>query len=155
MGIITSDKAGIYSADSYMRSLVDWCIETEHYTITRAELPDDLKCKWYRRSIAYGYLKRVNDTKSSSGDTWKPSGIYLKLLNDGMGKKRPLGYSAPLSIDITNIAISEGHVTCRQISDYLGFRFTTTFQALKKYHAVGLLDRVSVRNIYHYSIKEN
>lgn len=147
-------KAEIVSADTYMRALVDWCIENKTTTLARADLPEYLKCKWYRRSIARSYLRRAFDTKSCSGDTWKPSGMYLKMLKDGLTKDTKIPYSAPLSVDSAAIAISEGHVTCAQISDYLGFRFTTTFRALRRYYDAGTLDRVAVRNVYHYSIKE-
>ena len=147
-------KAEIISADTYMRVLVDWCIENKTTTITRAGLPDELKCKWYRRSLAYGCLRRVSDTKSCSGDTWSPSGKYLKMLNEGMRTDKKVKCSTPLSRDSAEIAISEGHVTCRQISSYLGYRFETTFKALRRLCETGALDRVAVRNVYHYSIKE-
>ncbi|NOQ47613.1 MAG: hypothetical protein GQ576_00435 [Methanococcoides sp.] len=147
-------KSDIVNADTYMRVLMDWCIENKVTTITRMGLPEDLQCKWYRRSLASGYLRRVNDTKSCSGDTWVPSGKYMKMLNEGLQSDKLVKCSTPLSAHSVTIAISEGYVTCRQISGYLGYRFETTFQALRRLCDAGTLDRVAVRNVYNYSIKE-
>jgi len=135
-----------------MRAAVDWCILNETKQLALAELPEQFKIKWHRQSIAKGYLKRVNKSKATGGDTWKPGGIYLKMLNCGINDEYTIKYSDPLTINSISNAISKGNVTCRQMSDYLCIRLTTVFRALTNYHDAGELERRSVRNVYHYSI---
>jgi hypothetical protein len=145
----------IYNTDTFMRGVVDWCIANETKSFTFADLPKQFPLKWHRQSISQGYLKRVNLSKSTSGATWKPHGFYLKMINCGSNHECPIKYSEQLSISSISRSISNGNITCRQISNHLCVRFTTVFQALKNHHDAGELERISVRNVYHYSIPEN
>lgn len=150
---MTPEEAGIYSADSHMRHLVNWMIDNDVYTFKLKELPEQFCRKWHTKAAYACHLESVSRNGTNSR-TWKVAGIY----DNARQAKTKMAVSDSLhnglTLDAVKDIISNGITSPLDMAKHLNMSQSATYRALKKYFKAGKLERTTVNNYLNYSIKE-
>lgn len=150
---MTPEEAGIYSADSHMRHLVNWMIDNDIYTFKLKELPEQFCRKWHTKSAYACHIESVS-LNGTNSRTWKVAGIYD---NARQAKNKMLVSEClhnGLTLDVVKDSISKGITSPLDMAKHLNMSPSATYRALKKYCNAGKLNLTTINNYLNYTIKE-
>lgn len=149
---MTPEEAGIYSADTHMRNLVNWCIDTETREFTLKDLPEQFCKKWHSKNVYAGNLERVRF--GPKGVTvWRIGGTYEAAVKavSKMENGAQLNDTF-LTLDTLKALIRNGISAPIEIAKALGRSQSATYKALKKYYDAGKLGRTIENRHLSYTI---
>lgn len=150
---MTPEEAGIYSADSHMRHLVNWMIDNDVSKFKLRDLPEQFSRKWHTKAI---YAQRIECVSAGNTNvrTWKVSGIYDTARQNRIHMIITDRLHNGLTLDVIRDSIRNGITSPLDMAKHLNMSQSATYRALKKYCNAGKLERTTINNYLNYTIKE-